>query len=269
MEKLTFTTKNTAPVDVFTVVNSCNGLVCLSGYKEESSLIVCNPLLHEYIKFPLPSNKKWGDFAALGFSSVTNEYKLLRIFSPDWRNYTNNRQAEVYTISSGVWRSIGNAPTDKAILPFNSFLHGAIHFAPIDSRGSSLIHSFDFEREKFQALPPPSSDQALPPPSSDQLKLKLRSNRGGISLGVWESRLSYCVFDVHATKFDLWIMKEYGVQESWIKALVVENMFPTERSITEFYEPVMYLRGGEILTAYNDRIIVSYNPKTKTFKKQK
>lgn len=65
------------------------------------------------------------------------------------------------------------------------------------------------------------------------------------------------------------IMKEYGVQESWIKALVVENMFPTERIETEFYEPVMYLRDGEILMVYNDRIIVSYNPKTKTFKKTK
>ncbi|XP_004292837.1 PREDICTED: F-box protein At3g07870-like [Fragaria vesca subsp. vesca] len=255
MEKMTFTTKNTAPVNVFEVANSCNGFICLCG-TQVSSMIVCNPLLNEYITVLTTNNNKLGNLGGLGWSSVTNEYKLLRTFyrAPGERN---TLEAEVYTIGSGVWRSIGKAPTDRVVLPFNAFLHGVLHFAPVYSTGSRLIHCFDFEREQFRALPPPSSDQ-----------LKLKFNIGSVTLGVWETCLTYCVSDVDATKFELWTMKEYGVGESWTKALVIENVYPRE-FLADSYEPILFLADGEILMVYNDRIIVRYNPKTKTFKKTK
>ncbi|KAL6207798.1 hypothetical protein ACLB2K_018751 [Fragaria x ananassa] len=195
-------------------------------------------------------------FTQVDKCAVTNEYKLLRTFyrAPGKRN---TLEAEVYSIGSGVWRSIGKAPTDRVVLPFNAFLHGVLHFAPVYSTGSRLIHCFDFEREQFRALPPPSSDQFM----------KLKFNIGSVTLGVWETCLTCCVSDVDATKFELWTTKEYGVGESWTKALVIENVYPREY-LADSYEPILFLDDGEILMVYNDRIIVRYNPKTKTLKKK-
>ncbi|BBG93256.1 F-box and associated interaction domains-containing protein [Prunus dulcis] len=123
----------------------------------------------------------------LNCSNGTNEYKLLQM--------TNGTEAEIYTIGTGVWRSVGNAPGDIDQLPFNPFLHGALHWVSYSSTVPDFIHSFDFEREQFRPLPVPS----------------LLGNRFSdcYILEVVGERLCLSVFDDDYSKFDMWVMEEY------------------------------------------------------------
>lgn len=150
-----------------------------------------------------------------------------------------NSEAEIYTIGTGVWRSIGNAYGGlDCQLPFNAYLRGALHWVSHGSESSDvseLINSFDFEREQFRPLLPPSYFGPREKQFSDCLKL-----------GVLEGCLLLCVFGDDSSKFDMWVMKNYGVQESWTKTLVIENLYDRELSC-DLYEPMVYLSNGEII----------------------
>ncbi|KAK9933600.1 hypothetical protein M0R45_020790 [Rubus argutus] len=63
----------------------------------------------------------------------------------------------------------------------------------------------------------------------------------------------------------MWVMKDYGVQESWTKTIVVEGLYLPELD-NDVYEPLVFLRNGEILLCYNDWIVVCYNQGTKSLR---
>lgn len=83
-----------------------------------------------------------------------------------------------------------------------------------------------------------------------------------------EGCLVLCVFGDDSSKFDMWVMKHYGVQESWTKTLVIENLYDRELSC-DLYEPMVYLSNGEIIMSYNDWIVVCYNQKRKSLRDTK
>ncbi|KAM0985059.1 hypothetical protein ACFX13_012593 [Malus domestica] len=254
LEKIRFSPKNSLPIGAmpeFRLINSCNGLLCFSGANRDYPCFVCNPILGEYITIPHTDNTRNRNscfFVGLGFSSAMNEYKVLRM--------TNGTEAEVYTIGSGVWRSIGNAPGDIDQLPFNAFLHGALHWVSYSSKSPEFIHSFDFETEQFRPLPVPS--------------LPVNQFSDCFLLEVIGGCLHLCVFGDDCSKFDMWVMKEYGVQKSWTKVLVFEKLYDcVEELCCDVYEPIMYLSNGEILMLYNNRAIVCYNGERKSFREIK
>ncbi|MBA0629063.1 hypothetical protein Godav_023677 [Gossypium davidsonii] len=103
-------------------------------------------------------------FWGLGYSIATNQYKLLQSYYPTLE--LNYPTAEIYTIGSGTWRSIGNTPTGSVSLPFNAFLNGALHWSK-SSLGGEFINSFDFDTERFGIVPPPDHFQELDKESGD------------------------------------------------------------------------------------------------------
>ncbi|OMO94183.1 hypothetical protein COLO4_16488 [Corchorus olitorius] len=109
----------------FNLVNSCNGLVLLSGTGKKF-VYVCNPVLGEFITIKVPEKDKRNSKAfCFGFSAKTNQYKVLQTF------YANKEgpKAEVYTVGTGSWTSLGNAPIsikDQGLC-FDAYLHGAFH----------------------------------------------------------------------------------------------------------------------------------------------
>ncbi|KAM5569180.1 F-box protein [Rosa sericea] len=255
LEKLSFRPKVSIPligdkegfITKYGLLNSCNGLLCLSGPKRNDTLYVCNPILGEFITTPpLKNGIDYLAFNGLGFSAATNEYKVLKTCQAT--------QAQIYTIGTGVWRDIGQAPFGNVRFPFNAFLHGALHWATQYWSGYEFMHSFNFETEKFQTIPPPSH-------FAPKRKLKER-----VTLGVLGGCLLLCAFEDDRSKFDMWVMKDYGVQESWTKFLVIENLSPTRSLTRADYEPIMFLSNGEILMSYGASAVVCYNPETKSFK---
>ncbi|MFQ6645221.1 hypothetical protein Gotur_019469, partial [Gossypium turneri] len=176
------------------------------GPKKDDPFYVCNPILGEFITIQQPYKDRCiSRFWGLGYSIATNQYKLLQSYYPTLE--LNYPTAEIYTIGSGTWRSIGNTPTGSVSLPFNAFLNGALHWSK-SSLGGEFINSFDFDTERFGIVPPPDHFQELDKESGDT------------TTGV----LGGCLFIIHlaiSELFEIWVMKEYGVKESWTKQFVV------------------------------------------------
>ncbi|XP_048427885.1 F-box protein At3g07870-like [Pyrus x bretschneideri] len=170
--------------------------------------------LKAQLQDPLQLQAVW-NFVGLGFSAATNEYKVLQTFYPECESSSpdNLYETEISTIGTGVCRSIENAPWDYVCLSFNVFLHGALHWVSESTRYSQ------FREKEF----------------ADCLKL-----------GVVGDCLFVCVYGDDPRQFDMWVMKEYGVQDSWTKTLVVEKLYLRERSC-DLYEPLIFLSNGEIL----------------------
>ncbi|OMO98371.1 hypothetical protein COLO4_13964 [Corchorus olitorius] len=274
-----FTSRFDLPnMEYFSLVNSCNGLVCLSGgedEEEEESIYVCNPVLGEYITIQLPEESSWrcyGSFG-LGFSSRSNEFKVLRTFRDEnfglLRNRTHTVKAEIYTLGTGSWRSIENVPDDIDIsfLGFNSFLHGTLHWATIKGypKFCCKIICFNFEEELFGEIPVPP--QFEPDFGSGDAHHQLK-------LGVYDGCLSACCFRGDgAWEFDIWVMKEYGVKESWVTQFRIDayeaycetDFYIEEDNITGCY-PLIFLKNGEIMFSFNNQFVVSYNLERETLR---
>ncbi|XVF38592.1 hypothetical protein REPUB_Repub20aG0115500 [Reevesia pubescens] len=252
--KLNFTPKLNLPTVDISHMNACNGLLCLVGAEKDNFFYVCNPILGEFITIQPPyKDRHRASFWGLGYSALTNQYKVLQSYYPVIESAERYVMAEIYTIGTGSWRSIGNAPTDTVALPFNAFLNGALHWFPCTPNGSEFIHCFDFDAEQFGTLPAPNHFR-------EEDKKFTNYSRTGV--------LGGCLFIIYFTnsiKFDIWVMKEYGVKESWIKQFVVENLYPKQGS-WDFYEPMVVLNNGEILMLYNNDAVVCYNQKRKNLR---
>ncbi|CAL5393971.1 unnamed protein product [Camellia sinensis] len=102
------------------IVNSRNGLLCLSDFTDDSDpIFICNPILGEYITLPILHHHGNYDatMTAFGFSLKTNQYKVVRFFvqevvyidhNTQMGSYREEAEAKIYTIGGeGLWRNMG------------------------------------------------------------------------------------------------------------------------------------------------------------------
>ncbi|PQM37089.1 F-box protein [Prunus yedoensis var. nudiflora] len=184
------------------IVGSCNGFLCHELLSEVSNqLYISNPVTGESLTLPEPTNPcrtspgKYG----FGFSPISNVYKVVRIMSPI---KGSEEQAMVLNVGSGIWRDIGGSVNSFGITDDGIYLNGFLHWiGRRRSEGSLLICAFDIESEHFRELP-------LPPCSLDLKKTR-------VQLGVLKGWL--CLIISSRVKINVWVMKDYGVKESWTK----------------------------------------------------
>ncbi|KAE8736000.1 F-box and associated interaction domains-containing protein [Hibiscus syriacus] len=238
VSKLNFTPTYNVPIWDISDMSACNDLLCLVGPENGDPFYICNPILGEFITIQPPdkhsrSSRCWG----LGYSTVTNQYKLLQSYYTTVES--TEKPAEIYTDGTGTWRSIGNAPHRYIDLPFDAFLNGALHWRRFHPSGGEFIHSFDFDTEHFGKVLPPDHFLEL-----DEFAAEFTTS------GV----LGGCLFIIHFPdfkQFDIWVMKEYGVKESWTKQFIIKDMFPKGYG-SDSYEPLIVLSNGEIFMLLNN-----------------
>ncbi|KAG5564504.1 hypothetical protein RHGRI_000625 [Rhododendron griersonianum] len=245
------------------VVNSCNGLLCLSEPSLNDPVMVCNPITGEFINLPIPtqtdeSSKKFID-SGLGFSPKTNEYKVIRMFDQQERIHEQIREpimgrelcsrkvAEIHNLGTGAWKRIGCAPrsTYGYNLGFPTYLSGSLHWLLIDHDISDYIMSFNFDVESFRSVP-------QPPLGYCAVGLYSKQN---MSLGVLRGRLCLCDCSDYG-HIDLWMMEKYCVQESWKKTFRIRTVTDKGRRLYGLYEPISFLGSGGILFFHRSRIAV-------------
>ncbi|KAL9239554.1 hypothetical protein vseg_013864 [Gypsophila vaccaria] len=253
------------PVQTFEIVNPCNRLVCLTSNRDNvvpkrrkrskigcdwGPFFVCNPVTSDYISVKRMTPKVEIDEVCLeehcgfGFSAQCSRYKVLRFYSCK-RRYTDDGPlfAEIYTLGCDEeWRTVENPPQNYRWERHGLFLEGALHWIVLNKTGTEgTIAAFLFDDEMFSFVSPPSvlsSNDFSRPPHMSLAKLR--------------SQLCFCVwaYDGHC---DIWVMSEYGVQESWRKLFVVSgpDFMPMK--------PLAYMRNGEILMLTNANQLVSYD----------
>ncbi|XP_059649194.1 F-box protein At3g07870-like [Cornus florida] len=244
----------------FKIVNSCHGFLCLCEPSNNEPVVVCNPIAGEYTNLPVA--QKYGEKGlagcGFGFSPRTNQYKVIRmicqmIFGES--SLTNLRRTEIHTLGTGSWKSIGGCPDPLYGLAFPTYLEGCIHWICIEPRTfPNYIVSFNFDNEQFQSVPPPPRKSD----GTDELSFEAMSN---VSMGVLEGCLCIC----EASNYiNIWIMKKYGVQESWTKIFSIDT---DERCPIGLYQPIKYLKDGALLMFhYFTSSLNCYDPNEPKFK---
>ncbi|KAK9291412.1 hypothetical protein L1049_019359 [Liquidambar formosana] len=237
----------------FSLLGSCNGLLCLRESDSEDPICVRNPMLGEYITLPKAEMGLNCVDAGFGFSHETNQYKVIRLLRRMIPPSDDDCEAEIYALGEGAWRSIGKTPFSMGFgSSFNTFVNGALHWLVVWRPIPDFIHSFHFGSEQFGVVPAPAEFRSIEKEFNDYMRL-----------GVLGGCLSICDFS-NSDHIDIWIMKNYGVKESWSKDFFINNPI-YERHNLDYYEPIMILNSGEILVLFNENALVLYSYETEGF----
>ena len=190
----------------------CNGIYLLFSH-DDTVLYLWNPSIRKSKKL-LPNIISRNQLLTLGFAyhSQKNDYKILRIvcYNGCWP------MAEVYTMSTDSWRKVV-VPVDYLIRCQSNlsisdcfFFNGALHNV-VNSVKHAFILSFDVNDETFCKI-------MLPQHYLDEFEQSF------VRLSEFKGLLALFVFNIDWDDFDwishIWVMREYGVFESWTKICV-------------------------------------------------
>ncbi|GLT41348.1 hypothetical protein SLA2020_154190 [Shorea laevis] len=165
---------------------------------------------------------------------------------------------QVFTVGKTEWRTKGAATPQLADVtgPPEVLVEGSLHWVTFVGMGGDGpifgIISFDLADEVFEEIPHTPCQRFV-----------IRE----YSLSVLNGCLSAAGL-VDALHFDIWVMKQYHVKESWVKQFSFDpcspGVWPSYSRI--FPEFICAMKNGEILLRYDDNSLVSYDPVEKRFK---
>ncbi|XP_057784838.1 F-box/kelch-repeat protein At3g23880-like isoform X2 [Salvia miltiorrhiza] len=173
-------------------------------------LVVCNPITREVIELDLPADPQQStllEVSALGFGG--SEVVCIKR-----RPYDDKLDCHVYTLGAGSWRRLEG-------IPYNyhdgegAFVNGNLHWIATIGGEASWISCFDVETECFSFFKaPPYHAQGLP--------LIRVTSISALSGCLWFCKVaSEYVNSDGGCELTIWIMKEYGVDESWSMEYVI------------------------------------------------
>ncbi|KAI9114984.1 hypothetical protein K1719_013997 [Acacia pycnantha] len=229
------------------IVGSCNGLLCFSV--RPSHILVWNPTIRRCKKSPsLGYEKRAGSYIIYGFGydqSIDN-YKVVSIFcyDSDGRGHYKT-EVMVYTLGADSWRRIQEFPLGIPYDEMGKFVSGTLNWVALEishPHCSLAVISLDLRKESYAELSQPDYGEGMIT----------------LTLGVLGDCL--CILYDYGTRSDVWIMKDFGVKESWTKLFTCQSLenpvllCPKDRSISE---------SSEILL--QNRWLYWYNPKNSSF----
>ncbi|KAK9288918.1 hypothetical protein L1049_017389 [Liquidambar formosana] len=243
------------------VIGSCNGLLCIA-FKGDV-IIVGNPAIREFRRLPEPGFKTWVEsyFAryviyGFGYDDSIDDYKVVSVLC-FVRHKHSVTEVKVYTSRTNTWRRIEDflygPPHDEpgrlvsGALNWPSIRYGGFHNNVL--RLSWVIVALDLEKETYIEVPQP----------------KYGDSGYDRTLGVLGGCLSI-LCNYRGSHGDVWVMKEYGLGESWTKLLTIPyviDLFATERF--PYYWPLFFSKDGEMLFEFAS-VLTLYNSKDNTFR---
>ncbi|KAL8555133.1 hypothetical protein ACS0TY_003071 [Phlomoides rotata] len=238
------------------LVGSCNGLVCLSSSRD---IILWNPTTRKSKKLPCsPTGTVYGSYnkystnLGFGYDEVHNDYKVVEFNDIDVDG-GSFAEVNVYSRKSNSWKVLTNWPGgDVSSFP-GQFLNGSIHWSvkayDIYPGSEWFIVAQDLASDVFVKL----SD--LPNSDDDVVEVEVQ---------ILDGCLALCFG--YKTYMKVWVMKQYGVGESWINVVRI----PYFRNIRGRWDqpwPLLFLEDGKILINYGRslRIYDSSHPQPHQF----
>ncbi|KAF9608986.1 hypothetical protein IFM89_012325 [Coptis chinensis] len=231
------------------IIGFVNGLLCLgedhSRTQNSTKYVVYNPITGEQTELPRCSCIFMDiDFAAFGYDSATNEYKVIRIRNDQYG-------AEVFTLGTTRWRRIqGHVPTITNNCPYSLLVNGNLHWISYEPDEPLAIVAFNVASEKFHKF-------ESPPFFMPEFNVKK------IRLQVIEEQLCF-IFEKTLDQFEIWVMKDYDMQGSWTKEYNFDAqvtkclLYGFDYSRVAYYN-VIKLVNGEFLVQYGPNDIAYYD----------
>ncbi|XP_026450726.1 F-box/kelch-repeat protein At3g06240-like [Papaver somniferum] len=241
------------------IVGSCKGLVCLTSSR---SYCLWNPSTREYKAIPISTAPGYQSVSSgcstrdithgFGYDCLTDDYKFIEILPG-----TNSSRpvVGVYSLRSNSWEP-GYIPYEfSRETPPGVLSNGALHwFANSSSSSSRVLIAMDVGDQSTREIAQPG---------------KFDVNGGNRHLDVLDRCL--CMLyssDDSSESFEVWVMKDYGVRESWMQVYNIPRMTMFGRTLRCFRQ-IQCLRNGELLCEIktqnddkaDDSTMVLYNPK--------
>ncbi|CAI9118805.1 OLC1v1020418C1 [Oldenlandia corymbosa var. corymbosa] len=224
------------------VIGSCHGLVLLINEKHTKFLM--NPITLEGVKIPKfslsldPSGHLI--VHGLGYDGTNDDYKVvtLSIRFRDVSSDDGRTVVDIYSVKTKTWKRSANSHYYPLGMSRDSgvFVNGCVHWLARDERGSCydpFIAGFDLAQEKFQKVPHPKV-------FDDSFLCGDLTVIGGC--------LTLIVYIDH-DKFGIWMMKDYGLQDSWTKFTIL-NGYMCSVSVA------CQLKDDEFVLVKNDKMVV-------------
>uniref|UniRef100_A0A1U7WG31 F-box protein CPR30-like n=2 Tax=Nicotiana sylvestris TaxID=4096 RepID=A0A1U7WG31_NICSY len=228
----------------FSIVGSVNGLICLRT--GPNNLLLWNPSMRKlknctaFIAAPKGVFYLWG----FGYDEVHDDYKVVRMFYAVNGGNSCDVNVEIYSLKSDSCKEIDGFQCGKIHSCLGKLVNGKLHWITSGAHPGSNdgdIIFIDLADEKWGMLEQPCHGEG-------EFYFKL---------GVLGSDLS--IFRTYQSAWaDVWVMKEYGVKESWAKIYTIkfDEDFPKRVRSPLFCKS----NKGEILLALGSRFMI-YNPK--------
>ncbi|XP_042515314.1 F-box protein CPR1-like [Macadamia integrifolia] len=231
------------------LVGSCNGLLCISNYRYRN-IFLWNPSTRRYKKLPYiptetPFNRLPPHLAAYGFGyePITEDYKLVKVVSfYDIDDNSIRLNLNIYSLITNSWRGIGDMPFVIFENPNGVYADSTIHWIVKRWKENFMI-SFDLKDEEYREVSLPACTV---------------KDKFGMNLGVLGGQL--CVLYDFSIRVEIWMLKNYGVRDSWAKLFSIEESIMREPF--RFLKPICYSKhGGVLLQNYSESLVV-YDPHT-------
>ena len=219
-------------VALFQIVGSCNGILCMNVSKLGNTNFLFNPATSELKELPKPDDLfdefislQFGDVdpydldeligLGFGYDAKSNDYKLVRISYSKMVGGKVYSEVDVYSLSTNSWRR-----KDKLVhgtVVKNSFsealINGALHWRGATTVVRNLIISFGLrdEMSHYIELPEINLDgneiyEWFPFVRKELLAIVISSGE-------------------YQRTFNIWVMNEYGIKETWNKQLTVGPIY--------------------------------------------
>ncbi|KAJ8764737.1 hypothetical protein K2173_009125 [Erythroxylum novogranatense] len=233
-------------------VNSCNGFLCMySG--DRPKYYISNPVLDEIMLMPSPPSLEIGhnylNFSALGFSPNTNKFKVVRFVSK-----LAKVVAEVLTVGRKSWTSVDCSLAGNPVESLDPFVNGALHWISDRCRTEGMLCSFNLDTDTFMPI-------ALP----NNLDTDVLKKITWINTGALGDCLCLC-YAFEGVSFDVWVMNDYGVKESWTKNFSIDIQYYCGLEIGIKHRPIWFTREGNMWLNCDSSSLVSYCRTKRSFR---
>ena len=229
------------------IIGFCNGVFCIAAKNDDSdekdltrSLYLWNPSIRKLKKL-LATHPADRAVSGFGYHPQNNDYKILRVTFAIQQVTRKPAEAEIYTLSTDSWRkavisvesfsgsdSGPNGSVDEVYFPTRLCFNGALHFIAF-SGDHKFILSFDINDERFREI-------LLPQNYLEGIVKHFER------LAMFKGSLALIVFGEDLVEMSdrcyIWMMKEYGVVESWARKSV------PMKQVAEFFSCTI---NGELL----------------------
>nr|XP_023914983.1 F-box/kelch-repeat protein At3g23880-like [Quercus suber]POF07476.1 f-box/kelch-repeat protein [Quercus suber] len=237
------------------IVGSVNGLICFvdSHHNAYEKYFLWNPSVNRSVRLPLVTNLDQSPYVyclGFGYHAPTNEYKVVRIMYLD---DDSTPLAEIYALNTREWHRFTFPPSASFIVQqatVSVSMNGALHWLAqnfMQDTYHNFILSFDLGDEiVYHEIPVPKVLEI----EGDQYSLE------GGQIAMLNGLLA--LHGGHAEKYDVWVMKEYGVVESWTKLYSFDFSVKLGRVIG-------FKKNGEVLIiTSNGKDLLSYEPSSQS-----
>ncbi|PON91382.1 F-box domain containing protein [Trema orientale] len=220
------------------IVGHCHGLLLVTN--RDGDTAIWNPATRKHRKVPISDLKENpGKFeigvVGFGYDPVNDDYKFLRMIHYYGRDISSfHSEVKVYSLKTNTWKRVADFPYNvmhcaNGVLVGNSW-HWMLGIQYQYSSAFEIVVAFDLVAESYRKIP-------LPDKKKNKGQSYLTTMR---ELGEWLCLVTHHKVGEMVDHVDIFVMKEYGVKESWTKLFSVA---PSDVAGSfEFAMPLAYLR---------------------------